>query len=198
MNHVNQATQLSPIGHVPQLSQVTSYTQLSGVKNVESQIPTVGSPSASYTTQTHTSYAPVTSYHLPTVTPYEHVQTIIKPYHTSVPAVKHIEPQMSSIVPVHSISPVTAYSPVSSATSYAQMPSVNPFEHFQTIVKPYPVYIKEEQHPPTHYIVEQPSSPPPPPPHPPSPAITSNFWHPDTFVYNKPTITYHNGPGMLN
>lgn len=189
MSHVNHVTHLSPIGQVPQVSQLTSYTQLSGVKHLEPQIPAVGpTPSASYTTQAHTSYAPITSYHLPTVTPFEHVQTIIKPYHTS--AVKHIEPQMNSIVPMHTISPVTTYNnPMSSATSYAQMSTVNPFEHFQTIVKPYPIYFKEEAHSP-QYVVEQPSPPPPPP------AMPSNFWHPDTLVYNKPAFTYHNSPGM--
>lgn len=189
MPTINHVAQLSPIGQVPQVSSVTSYTQLSGVKHLDPQISTVGPPSASYTTQAHASYGPMPSYHLPTVDPYEHVQTIIKPYHTSMPAVRHIAPHMNSIVPMHSISPVTTYNAMSSATPYAQMSSVNPFEHFQTIVKPYPVYFKEEQHP--QYVVEQPPSPSPPPP-----SMPSNYWHPDTFVYNKPTFTYHNnGPG---
>lgn len=190
MSHFNHVTHLSPVGIAPQVSPMTSYTHLSAGKHLDPQMPTVGPPSASYATQTHASYAPMASYHLPTVAPFEHVQTIIKPYHTSMPAVKHIEPQMNSIVPMHSISPVTTYSPMSSAASYAQMSSVNPFEHYQTIVKPYPVYIKEEHHPQPTYVVEQPPSPPPPPP-----SMPSNYWHPDTFVYNKPTFSYHNSPG---
>lgn len=203
VNHVNHVTHLSPVGALPQLSPMHSYSQLSAVKHLEPQLPTVNPTSASFTPQTHASYTPMASYNLPTVaTPYEHVQTIIsnKPYHT---AVKHIEQpsHLNSIVPVHSIPPATAYNPLSSAAaaaSYAQMSSVNPYEHFQTIVKPYPIYmqhyfngIKEEQNSPT-YAVEQP--PPPPPPQ----YVPSNFWQPDTFVYNKPTFTYHNSPGMCS
>lgn len=182
-----QMPQLNHVNHVTHLSPIPQYAQLSSVKHLEPQMPTVSQPSASYAPQTHASYAPMASYGLPTVAPFEHVQTIIsnKPYHT---AVKHIEPHLNSIVPMHSIPPVTAYNPLSSAASYAQMSSVavNPFEHIQTIVKPYPVYIKEEQHSPAYAVEQQ----PPPPPY-----VPSNFWHPDTFVYNKPTYTYHNSPG---
>lgn len=189
LNHVNHVTHLSSIGAIPQVSPITSYAQLTAAKHLEPQIPTVNvnPPIASYTPQAHASYTPLASYNLPTVPFEQHVQTIIsnKPYHS---AVKHIEPHLNSIVPMHSIPSVTAYNPLSSAASYAQMPSVNPFEHIQTIVKPYPVYIKEEPNSPT-YAVEQP--PPPPPQY-----VPSNFWHPDTFVYNKPTYTYHNSPGM--
>lgn len=187
VSHVNHVTHLSPIGSVPQVSPVTSYAQLSAAKHLEPQMSTVGTPSASYTPQTHSSYTPTPSYNLPTVVPFEqHVQTIFsnKPYHT---AVKHIEPHLNSIVPVHSIPSVTAYNPLSSAASYAQMSSVNPFEHIQTIVKPYPAYpyyIKEEQQ----------HAPPPPPPS----YVPSNFWHPDALVYNKPTFTYHNSPGTYS
>lgn len=194
VNHANHVTHLSPIGAVPQISPVASYTQLSAAKHLEPhQVPTIGPPTASYSSQTHAPYAPMAAYHLPAGAPYEqHVQTIIsnKPYHA---AVKHIEPHLNSIVPVHSIPSVTAYNPLSSAASYAQMSSVNPYEHIQTIVKPYPtypVYIKEEQqHAPT-YAVEQPPSPPPPPSY-----VPSNFWHPDALVYNKPAFTYPNSPG---
>lgn len=191
MPQMNHITQLSPVGQVPQIS--PAYTQLSAVKNLESQMPTVDTSSATYTTPQN-SHTPMPSYSMPSVAPFEHVQAILKPYHSSLSAVKHIEQQMNSVVPMQSVSPVTAYNPMTSATAYAQMSSVAPFEHIQTIVKPYPVYIKEEQHPPT-YVIEQPPSPPPPPSS--HPSIPSNFWHPETFVYNKPTFTYHNGPCML-
>lgn len=191
MSALNHVTHLSPVVPMPQVSSVNSYTPISTVKHLESQISTAVPPGNSYNTQTHTSYAPMASYSLPSVAPFEQVQTVVKPYHTSMPAVKHIEPQMNSIVPMHSVSHVTAYNQLPSATHYAQMQSVTPFEHIQTIVKPYPVYIKEEQHQPA-YIVEQSAPSPSPPP----PSVASNFWHPDTFVYNKPTFTYHNSAGM--
>lgn len=198
VSHVNHVTHLSPIGAMPQASPVASYAQLSAAKHLEPQLPTVGPPATSYGQPTHASYTPMASYNLPTVAPYEqHVQAIYsnKPYHT---AVKHIEqPHLNSIVPVHSIPSVTAYNPLSSAASYAQMSSVNPYEHIQTIVKPYPAYpyyIKEEQpHSPTHYAVEQPPPSPPPPQY-----VPSNFWQPDALVYNKPTFTYHNSPGKYS
>lgn len=198
VNHVNHVTHLSPIGAVPQAPPVPSYAQLSAAKHLEPQMPTIGPPTASYSPQAHASYTPMASYNLPTVAPYEqHVQTIYsnKPYHA---AVKHIEqPHLNSIVPMHSIPSVTAYNPLSSAASYAQLSSVNPYEHIQTIVKPYPAYpyyFKEEQpHSQPTYAVEQPPPSPPPPQY-----VPSNFWHPDALVYNKPTYTYHNSPGMYS
>lgn len=193
MNH--HVKHLSPFGPVSQISPMTSYTQLSPVKHLEPQLPTVSAPSESYTTQAHASYGPVASYGVPSVGPFDHVHTILKPYHTSMPAVKHIEPHMNSIVPMHSISPVTTYNPMTSTTLYGPVHSGAQFEHFQNVVKPYPVYIREEQHP-SAYVMEQSLPTAPTPPIPPTPPTPSNFWHPETFVYNKPTFTYHNSPGM--
>lgn len=185
MHPSNHVTHLSPFGPTPQIYPMISCTQLLSVgKHRKSRLPTVGASSRSYATQTHAAYSP--SYCVPSAAPFEPVRTILKPYHTSVPTVKYIEPQMNSIVPMQSISPVTTYNPMSTATSYAQMPSDAPLEQIQSLL---PIYIKEEQHP-LSYIIEQVL------PLTPTPHMSSGFWHPETFVHKKPTFSDHNRPGM--
>lgn len=155
MAHV---THLAPVTRV---SHIAPFASLSTVKHIDPDMHSIPS------------MVPISS-----IAPYGAMSSVasyssISPY-TSMSHVKHIEPHVSNVVPISSIA---SYAP------YASMPSVIPFEQVQTLVKPFPIYFKDDQLGPT-FVVEQ------------HPALRSSFWPSDAFPYPKhSTITYHNHPG---
>lgn len=145
--------QYQPIAQVPQLSQWQQYSPVPVQQYQQiSQVPQISQIPQ---------YAPQVT-QVPQFTQY--VQS---------PQINHFAPiaQVQQLAPVQQITQNPIYYQQASAST----------EHHQTIVKPYPIYIKEEQSP-VHTVVERVEH------HPPS---ESNYWaEPEPVTYHKSINTY--------